>query len=94
MPGSKSLPHSALLDPQSGAFLPPHKLQEIFIERGVSGDTPIISSCGTGVTAAVVDAALADAGYPQEMRRIYDGSWTEWAQRAGGSEGLIVKGAS
>jgi thiosulfate/3-mercaptopyruvate sulfurtransferase len=52
---------------------------------------PIISSCGTGVTAAVIDAALFEAGYPMETRKIYDGSWTEWAQRVTLSEGLIRK---
>lgn len=91
MPHSVNVPHSVLLDPDSKALLSPDKLRQIFEERQVSPDSPIISSCGTGVTAAVVDLALAEAGYDPALRRIYDGSWTEWAQRVKQGENLIVK---
>lgn len=64
----------------------------MFQRKGVKADIPIVSSCGTGVTAAVIDAALAEAQYGQENdRRLYDGSWTEWAQRVSDSERLIRK---
>lgn len=76
MPGSISLPFSELLDPTTKTFLPKDKLVEIFAKRGVDPKRPIISTCGTGVTAAIVDAALSEAGYPEEGRRLYDGSWT------------------
>ena len=77
MPGSLSVPISELLHPESGALLPGEELRKIFTEKGVDPKKPIISSCGTGVTAAVVDVALAEADYgPKDDRRIYDGSWT------------------
>lgn len=91
MPGSVSIPFSELLDPASKTILPKDKLKEIFAKRGVDPKKPIISTCGTGVTAAIVDAALSEAGYPEEGRRLYDGSWTEWAQRVRPSDGLIAK---
>jgi thiosulfate/3-mercaptopyruvate sulfurtransferase len=76
MPGSVSIPFSELLDPASKTILPKDKLKEIFAKRGVDPKKPIISTCGTGVTAAIVDAALSEAGYHEEGRRLYDGSWT------------------
>lgn len=76
MPGSISVPVGELLDPKTKAFLPAEELRKIFEKKGVDPTKPIISSCGTGVTAAVVDAALSQAGYDENLRRIYDGSWT------------------
>jgi thiosulfate/3-mercaptopyruvate sulfurtransferase len=91
MPGSTSLPVPLLLDPTTKAFLPSAELRRIFKEKGVDPSKPIVSSCGTGVTAAVIDAALTEAGYASEGRRIYDGSWTEWAMRVKPQDSLIVK---
>jgi len=92
MPGSISVPFTELLDPEKKTFLPAAKLREIFEKKGVDPNRPIITSCGTGVTAAVIDAALTEAGYGDESkRRLYDGSWTEFAQRVRPSDGLIVK---
>ena len=76
MPGSVSVPFTELLDPATKAFLPKDKLQAIFSKMGVDPKKPIISTCGTGVTAAIIDAALSEAGYPEEGRKLYDGSWT------------------
>ncbi|MCJ1224765.1 hypothetical protein MMC12_001410 [Toensbergia leucococca] len=90
VPGSFSLPLTELLDPKTGALLPGDDLRRIFEAKGIDPDKPIISSCGTGVTAAVIDAALNEADYGQvNNRRLYDGSWTEWAQRVTEAEGLI-----
>ncbi|CZT24539.1 probable thiosulfate sulfurtransferase [Ramularia collo-cygni] len=91
IPGSKSVPVPDLLDPKTKAFLPPDELRRIFQQRGVDPEKPIVSSCGTGITATVIDAALTVAGYGEGSRRIYDGSWTEWAQRVKQSDNLIVK---
>lgn len=91
IPGSKSVPVPELLDPTTKAFLPPDELRRIFEQKGVDPEKPIISSCGTGVTATVIDAALTVAGFGEGSRRIYDGSWTEWAQRVKQGENLIVK---
>ena len=92
MPGSISIPHSELLDPKTGALLSGKELRRVFQSKGVKAEKSIISSCGTGVTAAVIDAALGEANYGKEDdRRLYDGSWTEWAQRVSESERLIRK---
>lgn len=68
----------------------------MFAAKGVDFKRPVISSCGTGVTAAVVDTALEVAGYPNveisKGKRVYDGSWTEWAQRVKEEQGMIVTG--
>lgn len=77
MPGSISLPMTELLDPEKKTMLPPDQLRKIFESKGIDPQRPIINSCGTGVTAAVIDAALIEAGYGEESRRrLYDGSWT------------------
>jgi thiosulfate/3-mercaptopyruvate sulfurtransferase len=77
MPGSISVPVSDLLDPVKKTIFPGDQLRNIFESKGVDPNRPIINSCGTGVTAAVIDAALSEAGYGEESkRRVYDGSWT------------------
>lgn len=77
IPGSISVPFNELLDPETKTLLPKERLREIFAAKGVKEGKPTISSCGTGVTAAVVDLALEQAGYVEkDNRRIYDGSWT------------------
>ncbi|VBB81293.1 Putative 3-mercaptopyruvate sulfurtransferase [Podospora comata] len=90
MPGSINIPFDAVLDPQTKAFLPVDKLKQVFKEKGVDPAKPIISSCGTGVTACVLETALNEAQYGSpETRKVYDGSWTEWAQRVKPSDSLI-----
>ncbi|RYP41899.1 hypothetical protein DL767_000728 [Monosporascus sp. MG133] len=92
MPGAINIPFSAVLDPETKTFLPKDKLKKLFEEKGVDPSKPIITSCGTGVTAVVLETALEVAGYGSpEKRRVYDGSWTEWAQRVQQSENLILK---
>lgn len=78
IPGSINVPLSELLDPERATLLPGDELKKIFEKKGVDAGKPIVSSCGTGVTAAVIDAALGEAAFGQEHdRRLYDGSWTE-----------------
>jgi len=89
IPGSINVPVSELLDPTTQTLKPASELKALFHSKGVDPSKPIINSCGTGVTAAVIDAALAEAGYPEDTRRLYDGSWTEWAQRVKPKDGLI-----
>ena len=77
MPGAINVPFSAVLDPETKTFLPKDALRKLFQEKGVDPSKPIISSCGTGVTAVAIDTALEEAGYGDpEKRRVYDGSWT------------------
>ena len=89
IPGSTNIPFFDLLDPQTKAFKQPEELRQLFEEKGIDPSKPIISSCGTGVTAAMLDTALAEAGYGDGKNQIYDGSWTEWAQRVQHSDNLI-----
>jgi thiosulfate/3-mercaptopyruvate sulfurtransferase len=84
MPGATSMPFPQLA---SGASMKsPEDLRAIFQEKGVDLQQPITTSCGSGVTAAVVALGLEMAGAP--MVTLYDGSWAEYASR---SESVIVK---
>jgi thiosulfate/3-mercaptopyruvate sulfurtransferase len=77
IPGSKSLPFHELLDPEAKTFLSGPELGKILERIGVDPSKTIISSCGTGVTAAIIDAAMAIAEYGEPRnRKLYDGSWT------------------
>jgi len=77
MPGAINLPFGAVLDPVTKAFLPAERLKEVFRSKGVDPQKPIISTCGSGVTAAVLETALQEAGIGSpESRKVYDGSWT------------------
>lgn len=77
IPGSINIPFTEVLDPSTKAFLPVDKLREVFANKGVDPEKPIISTCGTGVTACIIETALGEANYgPPEKRKVYDGSWT------------------
>ncbi|RHZ66297.1 hypothetical protein CDV55_107612 [Aspergillus turcosus] len=92
IPGSKSLPFQELLDPETKTYLSPEELRKVFQTHEVDETKSIISTCGTGVTASIIETALNVAEYGDpSLRRVYDGSWTEWAQRVGDSDGLIKK---
>jgi thiosulfate/3-mercaptopyruvate sulfurtransferase len=71
------VPFPELLDPKTKAFLPKEELRKVFEGKGIDPSKPIINSCGSGVTAVIIDAALEEAEYaPEGIRKIYDGSWT------------------
>jgi thiosulfate/3-mercaptopyruvate sulfurtransferase len=77
IPGSISLAFTELLDPTTKAILPAAELKKVFEAKGVDPSKPIISMCGTGTTAAIIDAALTVAEYGDERsHKLYDGSWT------------------
>jgi thiosulfate/3-mercaptopyruvate sulfurtransferase len=75
IPESISLPFDQLM--VDGGLKQRHQLQEIFSLCGIDQDTSIVTSCGSGVTAAVITLALAEAGFG--LHRLYDGAWSEWA---------------
>jgi thiosulfate/3-mercaptopyruvate sulfurtransferase len=76
IPGSRNLPYTALLDPHDGKLLDVQRLRQVFQDANVDLDSPIICTCGSGVTACVIRLALARLG--ASSARVYDGSWTEW----------------
>jgi thiosulfate/3-mercaptopyruvate sulfurtransferase len=79
MPGAANVHFRALLS-ENGTFRPAAELRAIFAKAGVALDKPIVTSCGTGVTAAIVMLALEEIGARDVA--LYDGSWTEWGGRA------------
>ncbi|KAI9145861.1 Rhodanese-like domain-containing protein [Paraphysoderma sedebokerense] len=87
MPNSISIPFTSVVDGQSNTLLPKEKLQELFQSKGLDLNKPIITSCGSGVTASIVLLALEEAGAKNVA--LYDGSWAEYASKAGST---IVKG--
>jgi thiosulfate/3-mercaptopyruvate sulfurtransferase len=77
MPGARNIPYNTLIG-RDGLFLPPEELARRFAEAGIDLDKPVITTCGSGVTAAVLSFGLALLG---RQSRLYDGSWTEWGGR-------------
>lgn len=75
VPGSKCIPFPQVLD-GSQSLLPPAALKEKFEQEGISLDKPIVTSCGTGVTACILALGLHRLG--KTVVPVYDGSWTEW----------------
>ncbi len=78
IPGALNVPWGDLVE--NGQLKTTDELSEIFTRQGVSFDKPIIASCGSGVTAAVVVLALTTLGVNGVS--LYDGSWSEWGARA------------
>ncbi len=76
MPTSVNLPHTELID-ETGKLKSRAVLRGVFQEHGVDLDMPVITSCGSGVTASIITFALALLGKPS---LVYDGSWSEWGQ--------------
>ncbi|CAA0818523.1 Thiosulfate/3-mercaptopyruvate sulfurtransferase 1- mitochondrial [Striga hermonthica] len=75
VPGSKCIPFTQMLD-GSHTLLPADVLKKKYEEAGISLESPIITSCGTGVTACILALGLHRLGKTEVP--IYDGSWTEW----------------
>ena len=78
IPGSLSLPYDRLFR-ADGALLPPADLRRVFEAARVKLDRPIVTSCGSGVTACVLALGLDLVG--RRDVAVYDGSWTEWGGR-------------
>jgi len=73
IPTSRNLPASSLVT-EAGFMKPAEALQPVF--DGVTG--PVVTTCGSGVSACILALALAEAGH--EDVAVYDGSWSEWAE--------------
>jgi thiosulfate/3-mercaptopyruvate sulfurtransferase len=77
MPGSFNLPSSWLIE--NGSLVSPDKIRAAFDKAGVDTAKPVITSCGSGVSAAILWLALDAIG--GEPKALYDGSWSEWGAR-------------
>jgi len=75
IPGSKNLPFSVLLNPD-GTMKPLPELRRAFDAAGIDLTKPAITTCGSGVTAAILSLALERLGHRNHA--LYDGSWSEW----------------
>lgn len=75
IPGSKSVPFTELLN-GDGTMKDEATLRKIFEDSGVELTKPVITSCGSGVTAAIINLALERVGHRDHS--LYDGSWAEW----------------
>ncbi|MBR0678944.1 sulfurtransferase [Roseomonas eburnea] len=78
MPGAANVPSSEIAGPD-GRVKDPATLRAIFASAGATGGRPVVTSCGSGVTACVLAFGMVHAGLPEPA--VYDGSWTEWASR-------------
>ncbi len=63
----------------NGSLLSPDELRARFDAAGIDLENPIVTSCGSGVTAAILTLALETLGH--SANRLYDGSWSEWGGR-------------
>jgi thiosulfate/3-mercaptopyruvate sulfurtransferase len=74
IPGSKNLPWDSLVE--NGVMKDPAALTALVEAAGVDLARPVISSCGSGINACILDLALTRIGHPRHA--VYDGSWAEW----------------
>ena len=80
IPGSKSVPSGAILNPD-GTIKAKAELERIFRDAGIDPQQPVVTTCGSGVTASMLSLALAVVG--QTNAAVYDGAWAEWGQDNG-----------
>lgn len=80
IPASKNLPFGEVLTPPHQTMRTPPELEALFKKAGVDLDKPLVTSCGSGVTACILALALNEIGKKEVA--VYDGSWAEWGSRA------------
>ncbi|MCB1379867.1 MAG: 3-mercaptopyruvate sulfurtransferase [Alphaproteobacteria bacterium] len=87
MPGARNVHYGSLLKPD-GTMKSPEEISRVFAAAGLDLRKPVITSCGSGVTAAILSLGLVLAG--NRNHALYDGSWTEWG---GNPDAAVVTGA-
>jgi thiosulfate/3-mercaptopyruvate sulfurtransferase len=79
IPGSVNVPSGSILN-EDGTLKSKEELVALFRDAGIDPREPVVTTCGSGVTASMLSLALAVAG--QTNAAVYDGSWAEWGQEA------------
>ena len=79
MPGAINLPWEGLIDPQRGTMLPAEQLKAKIEAAGIDINRPIVTSCGSGISACILALGLHLIGARDVS--VYDGSWAEWGGR-------------